>query len=119
MRFVGLGVAVWAFGSAIGSFVLGRVVKYVRRFTLFLTSTLLSISLCLFLIFFGQEDSFTLVFLVSLGFGLSDGILKTGISCEQCTVLTCMAKLNVYFTDKFPFSLSILCALWYLIMLYM
>ena len=86
VRFVGFGVAVWAFGSAIGSFALGRVVKYVRRFTLFITSTVLSISLCLFLIFFGREDSFILVFLVSLGFGLSDGILKTGISCEHCIV---------------------------------
>ena len=83
VRYVGFGVAVWAFGSAIGSFMAGRAVKYAKRFTLFLISTGLSVFLCLFLIFFKRVESFPLVFLVSFGFGLSDGILKTGTSCEH------------------------------------
>ena len=82
MRYVGFAVAVWAFGSAIGSFMAGRVVIYVRRFTLFIIATGLSIFLSLFLIYFERMESFALVFLVSFGFGLSDGMLKTGISCE-------------------------------------
>ena len=79
VRYVGFAVAVWAFGSAIGSFMAGRTV---RRFTLFIISTGLSIFLSLFLIYFERVESFALVFLVSLGFGLSDGMLKTGISCK-------------------------------------
>ena len=75
-------MAVWALGSGVGSFVSGRTVKYVKRFTLFIISTGLSIFLCLFLIFFERVKSFPLVFLVSFGFGLSDGVLKTGISCK-------------------------------------
>ena len=77
-------MAVWAFGSAIGSFIAGRSVKYVKRFTLFIVCNGLSIFLCLFLIFFERVESFPLVFLTSFGFGLSDGILKTGVSCKQC-----------------------------------
>ena len=82
VRYVGFGVAVWAFGIGVGSFVSGRTVKYVKRFTLFFISTGLSLFLCLFLIFFERVESFPLIFLVSFGFGLSDGVLKTGISCE-------------------------------------
>ena len=82
MRYVGFAVAVWAFGSATSSFISGRAVKYVKRFTLFLVALGVSVSLCLFLIFFKRVESFPLVFLVSFGFGLSDGILKTGTSCE-------------------------------------
>ena len=86
-------MAVWAFGSAIGSFTAGRTVKYVKRFTLFIISTGLSVFLCLFLIFFHRVESFPLVFLVSFGFGISDGILKTGISCES-------VHLSVYCTGN-------------------
>ena len=82
VRYVGFAVAVWAFGSAIGSFIADRTVKYVKRFTLFIISTGLSIFLSLFLIFFKRLESFSLVFLVSFGFGLSDGILKTAVSCK-------------------------------------
>ena len=87
VRYVGFGVAVWAFGSAIGSFMAGRAVKYAKRFTLFFISTGLSVFLCLFLIFFKRVESFPLVFLVSFGFGLSDGILKTGTSCKHVVIL--------------------------------
>ena len=83
VRYVGFAVAMWAFGSAIGSFIAGRTVKYVKRFTLFIISTGLSIFLSLFLIFFKKVESFSLVFLVSFGFGLSVGILKTATSCKQ------------------------------------
>lgn len=82
MSYVGFAVAVWAFGSAAGSFISGRAVKYVKRFTLFFVSLGLSVFLCLFLIFFKRVESFLLVFLVSFGFGLSDGVLKTGTSCK-------------------------------------
>ena len=81
VRYVGFGVAVWAFGSAIGSLTAGQSVKYVKRFTLFIISTGLSVFLCLFLIFFERVESFPLVFSISFGFGISDGILKTAISC--------------------------------------
>ena len=101
MRYVGFAVAVWAFSSAISSFVAGRAVKYVKRFTLFFVALGLSLFLCLLLIFFKRVESFPLVFLVSFGFGLSDGILKTGTSCE-CHVhsyvklyyMTSSAKIN-------------------------
>ena len=93
VRYVGFAVAVWAFGSAIGSFMAGRTVIYVQRFTLFIISTGLSIFLSLFLIYFERVESFALVFLVSLGFGLS-GMLKTGISCKQCL---CMCFLCACF----------------------
>ena len=82
LRYVGLGVAVWALGSAVSSFFCGEIVKYVKQFFLFSFAIGLSVFLCLFLILFKRVESFYLVFFISFGFGVVDGMLKPVITCE-------------------------------------
>ena len=96
LRYVGFGVAVWALGSAVSSFICGEIVKYVKRFFLFSFAIGLSVFLCLFLILFKTVESFYLVFFISFGFGVVDGMLKPVITCEclTCNVMCIVSFMN-------------------------
>ena len=93
---VGLCVITWGLGSLLASVLLGKITYYTSRTLVALLTALLHAGMLLVMLFWERQPSYVMVFLMSLGWGITDGVWATlpasklqYIAHYKCTACAC------------------------------
>ena len=74
---VGLAVIVFCFGFMVSSLSVGWISRYTSRSGIVVLAALSQAGMILFMVFWERQPSYLMVFLVSLGWGVVDGVWMT------------------------------------------